>query len=144
MQRILFYERDEAFRSYVHQTILNKANKCGEGAQSDLSEPELDLSGELDSVSYMFHHLVLTFSYLNAEYSTPTHVICQNDFKVVMRQPMDDVLFFACSSATNNGMSILEIHHTSLTFQYTVYDESFPKLIEIYCFSYISLSNLFR
>lgn len=111
--RILFYERDEAFRSYVHQTILEKERAGGDNPQSDFIEPEIDLSKELDSVWYMFSHLLMMFRQLNSQYSTPTHVVCQNDFKLIMRQPMDDVLFFACISPDENGMHLPEIYTCS-------------------------------
>lgn len=50
---------------------------------------------ELYEAWMTFAHFVVTYSNLNANYSTPQHIVCEDGLQFVMRQPMDDVVLFA-------------------------------------------------
>lgn len=90
----LFYERDEMFKLYIHQRIGQRVGMPQHHLEGSKFVSQIDDS-EIHQVWMIFAHLVITYSKLNADYSTPQHVVCEDGFKFVMRQPMDDVVMFA-------------------------------------------------
>ena len=85
----LFYERDDAFLSYVRELIKDTATSRDE------------LADELDKVWYMFSHIILSNYNLATEfsYSPLKHIECQNGFKMVVKQPGDGLILIAGISA---------------------------------------------
>lgn len=106
----LFYERDYDFFNYIWH-LVKKQHEAGAEHEASLGQPgdaraaakdvnkRLPLRAELDKVWYMFSHMILSNANLTAGgYEQICTVLCENEFKVLIRQPFDGVVLFAAVS----------------------------------------------
>lgn len=82
----LFYERDDSFLSYVRELLKDESSTSRD-----------ELSDELDKVWYIFSHVILSNCNLETEfnYSALKDVECENGFRMVVRQPADELILIA-------------------------------------------------
>ena len=84
----IFYERDDSFLAYIKEQIKDTATARDE------------LADELDKVWYMFSHIILSNYNLATEfaYSPLKEVECENGFKLLIRQPGENLILIAGAS----------------------------------------------
>ena len=110
----LFYERDDSFHQYIWHLVLkqyeasaeHEASANARAAAEEISK-SLPIREELDKVWYMFSHMILSNSNLTTDgYEQICTILCENQFKVLIRKPFDGVVLFAAVSMEDGMYTI--------------------------------------
>ena len=84
----------------------HEASARARAAAEEISK-SLPIREELDKVWYMFSHMILSNSNLTTDgYEQICTILCENQFKVLIRKPFDGIVLFAAVSMEDGMYTI--------------------------------------